>query len=264
MDPRNLTRNSPVGPSADDELLDPEVAEVVRRLKGDQTPEPDDVAEDAPDTEDAPETDADDTDDDSTEVEPETADGVEAELARLRADLAKAQELAQTYEKRFKHLQPRVQQEIEARRQAEARAMQAEQLAAAVQIAQLPEEEQALAIAQFQQAQSQRQLEFQRQMEQQVLVEVLKEHKIRELLSQYPMVSREDLEDFSDPTQMERYAQKVASLTKRNQRQARRASRRRRGADRFEQGGAPATPQKPPETFEEARKALARYRFVIE
>lgn len=175
-----------------------------------------------------------------------------AEAARLKAEAEKGRE----YERRFKGLQVKVQQEVEARRSAEARLASRDASMAAAQIAQLPPEQQPAAMLLLQAEQETRRLQFDRQIEQETMWNTLKEQTLDELAGKHPGVSREKLSRFNSRIAMEEY---IADIEEARGGTAKAASRRQRAeakADTFEGGGTPVAPRKPIETFDDAREAL--------
>jgi hypothetical protein len=165
----------------------------------------------------------------------------------------------QEMERRFKGLQPVVQREVEAKRQAEAKALELEARLLQAQIAALPEEDQPLARYQAEQQITQRYNDMQRQQELAVMYAVAKNAKVAELVKKYGKhgVTADDLTeiDFGSPEDMERFAAKLARKGRNTSASQRRQERREAGADAFESGGSPVAPGvKEPTNYAEARE----------
>jgi membrane-associated HD superfamily phosphohydrolase len=162
---------------------------------------------------------------------------------------------AEEWEKRFKGLQGRLQQEIEARRALELERAkleaQLQQMLIESHLAQLPEEERPQAAAQLQAALAYQAQVAQVNQTQQVLNELAK-HLVVQTLSQRYGVPQEQLLRFNDPYAMEAFAQEISRLRRQGQRAQRRESR----SDAFESGGG--APPREPKTLDEAAELLKR------
>jgi hypothetical protein len=178
-----------------------------------------------------------------------------AEAERLRRE-------RDNYENRFKGLQPVVQQSVERARALELEKMRLE---AALQVAQLPEDQQQSAWAYAQYQIQQQQLAQQQQawqQQQQIayfqLNEMARQNMLHELSIKYG-IPKEKLQRFSTYNDVMAYIEDVNMS--RTQRKTQRAAA---GADHMLGGsGSVSRPPKKPETFDEARAALKRgYRFV--
>jgi len=165
------------------------------------------------------------------------------------------QEKAQEYEARFKGLQRRQQQDSELAKQLRAQLEQREAELARFQISLLPQEQQQPALMAYQAEQARRYESEQRQAEQSVMAQVLKEHTVTMLSTKYKVPAAE-LADFDDPYAMEKYAKKVHDMRGKTAKRAEKQARQETDADRFEGTGAPSQPRKAPETMDEARDAL--------
>lgn len=201
--------------------------------------------------------------DDESDTTEARLDPREIEQLRQRAALA------EQWEQRFKGLQGSLQQAIERQRQLEQELMQREALLAQLQIQQLPEEQQALAWQQWQMQQQMRQQQLQQAQAQQFMAllaqaarELANQNLITQLSQQYGVPKHELEEIARDPyAALRKYAERVAQM----RRQTRKVERKEREQDRFGGAGAPtAVPQKPPETYAEAREQLRKnFRFVV-
>jgi len=204
----------------------------------------------------------DDSDDEAAvagyEDEPEDADSDEIEdpraLAQRYREEAKRRE---EYEKRFKGLQARVQQEIEARRALEAKLMEQEAAAAALKIEELPEEQRPYAHYLLRMEQEQRRLQQERALEQQAMIQILKEHKANTLAAETG-APKDFLLQFDTPEEMEAAAKALATERKRSGKSAVREARRSTGADAFESGGGQPITTKRPSNYDEARTLLRK------
>jgi hypothetical protein len=175
-------------------------------------------------------------------------------LAQRYREEAKRRE---EYEKRFKGLQARVQQEIEARRALEAKLMEQEAAAAALKIEELPEEQRPYAHYLLRMEQEQRRLQQERALEQQAMVQILKEHKANTLAAETG-APKDFLLQFDTPEEMEAAAKALATERKRSGKAAVREARRSSGADAFESGGGQPVTTKRPSNYEEARALLRK------
>lgn len=164
------------------------------------------------------------------------------------------------YKSRFAGLQASVQREVEQRQQLENELAQLRLQSAYQQINELPEEDRTAALQQFFIAQQLQQRERQLTQREQQNEAIAREAFITQLSQKYG-VPRAKLERYSNPDDMEAYAQDVAE-ERRKARRAREKQQRTSGqADRFEGGTNPARP-KPKEPPKHKNLAEAKYGFI--
>lgn len=239
--------------SADDEALDPEIADYLRQRDGTS----DDGADDASSEDD---TSAEAADQPGADVDAADADDVTS----IRAELERERTQRLEYERRFKGLQGRTQQEVEKARQLEQTLGHLEAALAQAQIAQLPQEQQSSAWERYQNEQQQRQQQQQQEFWMMQAAMQRREAVINEISTQTG-IPREELEEIDHPVAIRKYAERIAKQQATAKSSQTRQRRRNRGSDRFEGGGNPSRAVKKPQTMAEARQALLKnYRFVVE
>lgn len=187
----------------------------------------------------------------------ESFEDVVADVIRDEEDDNPQQETGQSqedWEQRFKGLQGRLQQEIEARRYTEAEKMQLEARLLQVSVQDMEPEDQQAAMAIWQQQQASRYQQMQTAQTQAQMNELAKVFVTNQLSQKYG-VPLKQLEQFNDPQSMEAHARLIAGERKTQRKQTRKTE----GKDSFGSGGSGvAQPKrKQPETLREARSAFA-------
>lgn len=184
---------------------------------------------------------------------------LEAQLKALQKELADAKQ----WEARFKGTQPVIQRTSEEAKRLKGEKEVLEARLAQLQISLLPEDQQQQALTNYQtqyqlrlSEEQRQQVEEQRQQEAAVMDGVFREIVLNSISSKYG-VPRDDLEDFTDPLSMEKYANKVKELRDKSSASAKKQVRKDSQADDFEGSTSVPIPTKEPETMDEANQLFA-------
>lgn len=158
------------------------------------------------------------------------------------------------WESRFKGLQGRLQQEIEARRYTEQEKLQLEEQLLQASIKDLDPQDQQAAYMLWQNEQKHRQTSQQYAQSQAQMNEVAKQLVIQKLSQQFGVPAKE-LSHFSDPHSMEAHARLVAQ----NRRSQAKEKRKVEKKDNFGSGGSgtPTPKRSKPENLRDARRSFA-------
>lgn len=189
--------------------------------------------------------------------EQESLEDVVADVIQDEEDANPTPETGQSqedWEARFKGLQGRLQQEIEARRYTEAEKVQLEARLLQASVRDMDPEDQQAAMALWQQQQQHRYSQMQTAQTQAQMNELAKVFVVNQLSQKYGVPVKE-LEQFPDPHSMEAHARLVAD----NRRSQKKAERKTDRKDNFGSGGSGvASPKrKKPANLRDARSAFA-------